>query len=69
MKRRRGKRQEAGFTLIELLTALGIFLIVCGAAFTLLASSQQRARTESQLLTSFQEARLALDQIVRDVND
>jgi len=68
MKRRRGKRQQAGFTLIELLTALGIFLIVCGAAFTLLASSQQRARTESQLLTSFQEARLALDQIVRDVN-
>ncbi len=69
MKRRWGKRQQAGFTLIELLTALGIFLIVCGAAFTLLASSQQRARTESQLLTSFQEARLALDQIVRDVND
>jgi len=69
MKRRQGRRQEAGFTLIELLTALGIFLIVCGAAFTLLASSQQRARTESQVLTSFQEARLALDQIVRDVND
>lgn len=69
MKRRLGKQQQAGFTLIELLTALGIFLIVCGAAFTLLASSQQRARTESQVLTSFQEARLALDQIVRDVND
>jgi len=42
MKRRRGKRQQAGFTLIELLTALGIFLIVCGAAFSLLGSSQQR---------------------------
>jgi len=69
MRRRRGKRQQAGFTLIELLAALGIFLVVCGAAFTLLASSQQRARTESQVLTSFQEARLALDQIVRDVND
>jgi prepilin-type N-terminal cleavage/methylation domain-containing protein len=69
MKRGRGKRQQAGFTLIELMTALGIFLIVCGAAFTLLSSSQLRARTESQVLTSFQEARLALDQIVRDVND
>ncbi len=69
MKRRRGKRQQAGFTLIELLTALGIFLIVCGAAFSLLGSSQQRARTETDVLTSFQEARLALDQIVRDVND
>lgn len=58
-----------GFTLIELMTALAIFLLITGAAFTLLATSQQRYRTESQVLTSFQEARLALDQIVRDVND
>src|SRR6202158_2196958 len=65
----RTRMRQRGFTLIELLTALGIFLIVCGAAFTLLGSSQQRYRTESQVLTSFQEARLALDQIVRDVND
>src|SRR6266849_8428759 len=69
MKRRQGRRQEAGFTLIELLTALGIFLIVCGAAFTLLSTSQQRSRTESQVLNSFQEGRLALDQMVRDIND
>src|SRR3977135_4214937 len=69
MSRIRTKTRQQGFTLIELLTALGIFLIVCGAAFTLLASSQQRYQTESQVLTSFQEARLALDQIVRDVND
>jgi prepilin-type N-terminal cleavage/methylation domain-containing protein len=60
---------QRGFTLIELMAALGIFLLVCGAAFTLLATSQQHSRTESQVLTSFQEARLALDQIVRDVND
>ena len=60
---------QLGFTLIELITALGIFLLVCAAAFTLLASSQQRYQTESQVLNSFQEARLALDQIVRDVND
>lgn len=65
----RTKTRQRGFTLIELLTALGIFLLICGAAFTLLATSQQRFRTESQVLTSFQEARLALDQIVRDVND
>jgi len=60
---------QFGFTLIELITALGIFLLVCAAAFTLLASSQQRYQTEAQVLNSFQEARLALDQIVRDVND
>src|ERR1700686_5676678 len=69
MSRIRTKTRQRGFTLIELLTALGIFLLICGAAFTLLASSQQRYQTESQVLTSFQEARLALDQIVRDVND
>jgi prepilin-type N-terminal cleavage/methylation domain-containing protein len=60
---------QHGFTLVELMVALGIFLLVIGAAFTLLGSSQNRYRTESQVLTSFQEARLGLDQIVRDVND
>ena len=69
MKRAFGRTPQLGFTLIELLTALGIFLLICGAAFTLLSSSQQRYRTESQVLNSFQEARLGLDQIVRDVND
>jgi prepilin-type N-terminal cleavage/methylation domain-containing protein len=69
MKRALGRTSQPGFTLIELLTALGIFLIICTAAFALLKSSQQRSRTESQLLNSFQEARLGLDQIVRDVND
>ena len=43
--------------------------MITGAAFTLLSSSQQRYQTDSQLLTSFQEARLGLDQIVRDIND
>src|ERR1700757_2364442 len=62
-------KHHRGFTLIELLVALGIFLLVAGAAFTLLGSSQRRYQTESQVLTSFQEARLGLDQIVRDVND
>lgn len=60
---------ERGFTLIEMLAALGIFLLITGAAFTLLTSSQQRYQTESQVLNSFQEARLGLDQMVRDIND
>jgi prepilin-type N-terminal cleavage/methylation domain-containing protein len=63
------QKRQGGFTLIEMLTALGIFLVITGAAFTLLSSSQQRYRTESQVLTSFQEARLGLDQMVRDIND
>jgi prepilin-type N-terminal cleavage/methylation domain-containing protein len=69
MKRAIGNFRQQGFTLIELLVALGIFLVITGAAFTLLGTSQQRYRTESQVLNSFQEARLGLDQIVRDVND
>ena len=61
--------RQRGFTLVELLVALGIFLVITGAAFSLLGTSQKHYQTESQLLTSFQEARLGLDQIVRDVND
>src|SRR5215472_19269029 len=63
------KGQQRGFTLVELLVALGIFLLITGAAFTLLSNSQERYQTESQVLTSFQEARLGLDQMVRDTND
>jgi prepilin-type N-terminal cleavage/methylation domain-containing protein len=58
-----------GFTLIEMLVSMGIFLVICGSAFTLLGISQQRYASESQVVNSFQEARLGLDQIVRDVSD
>ena len=64
-----GKQHQYGFTLIEIMTALAIFLLISGAAFTLLTSSQKHYQTESQVLTSFQEARLGLDQMVRDIND
>jgi prepilin-type N-terminal cleavage/methylation domain-containing protein len=63
------RKGQLGFSLIELLVALGIFLVITGAAFTLLSSSQQRYQTDSQVLTSFQEARLGMDQMVRDIND
>jgi prepilin-type N-terminal cleavage/methylation domain-containing protein len=69
MRGAHSKVRQRGFTLVELLVALGIFLLITGAAFTLLGSSQKHSQTESQVLTSFQEARLGLDQIVRDVND
>ena len=60
---------QKGFTLIETLVALAMFLVICGAIFKLLNSSQQRYQTESQVLDSFQDARLGLDQIVRDASD
>ncbi len=69
MTRTLNRDAQTGFTLVELMAALGIFLIICGAAFTLLGVSQKRYQSDSQVLNSFEEARFGLDQIVRDVND
>jgi hypothetical protein len=48
--------------------ATAIFLVICGAIFELLEISQKNYGTESQMSGSFQEARLSVDQIVRDFN-
>jgi prepilin-type N-terminal cleavage/methylation domain-containing protein len=69
MRHIRSNNTQLGFSLLELMVALAIFLLITGAAFTLLSSSQQRYQNDSQLLTSFQEARLGLDQMVRDIDD
>lgn len=60
---------QKGFTLVETLIALAMFMVICGAIFKLLNTSQQRYQTESQVLDSFQDARLGLDQIMRDAHD
>ena len=65
----RTRRDQQGFTLAELLVASTVFLLLAGAAFSLLATSSQRFKTDSEVLTSFQEARLGIDQISRDVAD
>ena len=62
------QKMQSGFTMLELMIAVAIFMIICGAIFRLLGNSQKQFRTESQLLASFQEARLGLDQIVRDAS-
>jgi prepilin-type N-terminal cleavage/methylation domain-containing protein len=63
------RKTERGFSLIELLMAMAIFLLICGAMFGLLQLSQQKYSSESQMSGTFQETRLAMDQIVRDVNE
>jgi prepilin-type N-terminal cleavage/methylation domain-containing protein len=63
------KSRQQGFTLAELLVSSTVFLLMAGAAFSLLGSSSQRFKTDTQVLTSFQEARLGIDQITRDVAD
>jgi len=60
---------QTGFTLLELMVSVAIFIVISGAIFGLLGSSQKQFRTESELLGAFQEARLGLDQIVRDASD
>ena len=60
--------RQKGFSLLELMTAVAIFIFISGAAFGLLNVAQKRYQTEEQVLSSFQSGRLALDQIVRDVN-
>jgi len=65
---RKSERQK-GFTLIEIMVAMSVFLVICGAVFSLLDMSQKRFRTESQVLDSFQQARLGLDEAVRDASD
>ncbi len=68
MKLTHKQAQQTGFTLIELMISVAIFVAISGAIFGLLGQSQKSFQTESQLLSSFQEARLGLDQIVRDAN-
>lgn len=62
-------RNQRGFSLIEILVVVAVFTIVSGAVFLLLDTAQQRYRAESELLDAFQGARIALDQIVRDVHN
>jgi hypothetical protein len=47
---------------------MAIFLLICAAMFGLLQLSQEKYSSESMLSGAFQEARLALDQVVRDVD-
>jgi type II secretory pathway pseudopilin PulG len=61
--------RQAGFSLLEMMLSISLFIIISGAALGLLNMAQKRFQTEGQVLSSFQEGRLALDMIVRDIND
>ena len=65
---KRSHSAQRGFTILEMLVAMGIFLIICGVMFELLDLSQKKYNSETQLTAAFQDARLAMDQIVRDFN-
>ena len=62
----RNRRRQGGFTILELMIATAVFLLICGAMFGLLELSQKNYGNESQVSGTFREARLVVDQIVRD---
>jgi type II secretory pathway pseudopilin PulG len=66
MKKR--KHASRGFSLVELLVGTILFTVVTGIAFSLLMSAQLSYQGESSLTEAFQQANVALDQIVRDVH-
>ena len=66
MKKR--NHRAGGFSLVELLVGTVLFTIITGAVFSLLVSAQLRYRGESSVTETFQQANVAIDQIVRDVH-
>jgi type II secretory pathway pseudopilin PulG len=66
MKRR--NVSASGFSLVELLVGTVLFTIITGAVFSLLMSAQLRYSGESNVTDAFQQANVAIDQIVRDVH-
>ena len=61
-------KRQRGFSLIEMMVAVAIFVIITGAAFSLLDDSQRRYTSEAQLLDSFQAARFGYDQMSLDIH-
>src|SRR2546426_10690628 len=49
---------QSGFSLVEMMVSIGVFMVLAGAAFGLLIAAQPRQGTGSELLDSFQAARL-----------
>jgi len=60
--------RTAGYSLLELLVATVLFTIISGSVFSLLSTSQLTYQGESTLAAAFQQANVAIDQIVRDVH-
>ncbi len=62
-------KRERGFSLVELMVALVMTLIVSGAIYGLMASGQGAFKREPALIDRQQNIRVALDLIVRDLEN
>ena len=63
-----GRSPSLGYSLVELMIGTLVFTIITGAVFGLLTSAQLQYQGENGLSTIFQQANVAIDQIVRDVH-
>jgi prepilin-type N-terminal cleavage/methylation domain-containing protein len=60
--------RNAGYSLLELLVATVLFTIISGSVFSLLSTSQLTYQGESTIAAAFQQANVAIDQMVRDIH-
>jgi Tfp pilus assembly protein PilW len=61
-------RKNAGFTLLELMVATVLFIVITGMVFSVVIATQARYKSEKEYMSSFQQANVAIDQIVRDIH-
>jgi len=62
-------RRHDGFTLVELLVAMALSLVVFGATLTILDSYLRQSNAATKRLDAQDQARLAVDRIVRDLRN
>ena len=60
-------REERGFTLIELMAAMIVALVIVGAGFTALTTSDKAARMNDLVAETQQNVRIAMELLSRDV--
>ena len=60
--------RTAGYSLLELLVGTVLFTIICGSVFSVLSTSQLTYQGESTAAAAFQQANVAIDQMVRDIH-
>ena len=60
-------REERGFTIIELMAALIVALVIVGAGFTALTTSDKASRVNDLVAETQQNVRIAMELISRDV--